>query len=89
MAKRRNQRKLARFLFGIAGIFFAVCAYQWLQEGSFRSRFGGIVSKAEDPIRFWLILGAATIGSILFLWTCITWKRRAIAKTFPDEEQSA
>jgi len=85
MTKRRNQRKLARFLFGIGGVFFAVCVYQWFQEGSFRSRFGGVISKAENPVHFWIVWIAAAVGSVLLLWTCLTWKSRSIANRFPDE----
>jgi len=89
MTKRRNQRKLARFLFGIAGIFFAVCAYQWIQDGFFSSRFGGLVKREEDPFRFWTVWSAAAIGSTLLIWTCCTWKSRAISKQFSDEETGA
>jgi hypothetical protein len=87
MAKRRNQRKLARFLFGIGGVFFAVCAYQWLQEGAFRSRFGGNITKAGDPAQFWTTWSVAVAGSALLTWTCLTWNRRNAAKQFPDDEK--
>ena len=89
MPKCRNQRKLARFLFGIGGLFFAVCAWQWLQEGSFHARFGGVISRAEDPVRFWIGWSVAVVGSVLLLWTCATWKKRSVAKNFPDEEEKA
>jgi hypothetical protein len=86
MGMRRNQKKLARFFAGIASVFFAVCAYQWFEEDSFRSRFGSVVTKADDPFQFWTAWSAVVVGSGLLLWTCITWKNRSIAKRFADDE---
>jgi len=70
--------KLARFLFGIGGIFFAICAYQWLQAGAFRLRFGRIITREEDPARFWIMWCTIVIGSVILLWICLTWKKRNI-----------
>ncbi len=89
MAAFRNQRKLARLLFGLSGIFAFVCVFQWIEAGELGAKIGRGATKDGSPIRFWTVCSIAALGGAYALWLCITWRQRRIAGTFSEDEPTA
>ena len=80
-----NQRLVARVAIGLFAIFFGFMAWQGIHYGEFWGKHGLDIRRHEQPDQYWAIFCFLSGASAGAAFICITWKKRVIAQTFPEE----
>jgi hypothetical protein len=72
------QGLINRLIFGVVGAFFAMFTIMTVHGGKIRSgRFSSeYVSVRDEPVQFWLIVGASALISVVAFYCALTRGKR-------------